>query len=252
MTILREALSFCHAESLLLLFGGSFNPPHTGHLRLALECAELLRPASCLFIPCSVPPHKEGNNLLPFDLRVALLRAALGDLSPEAAHVFAVSEVERERPGPSYTADTLEILAGRYPALRPVFIMGSDDYRQLADWRRGRLIPDLADLVVLPRGKDGAGEFREQTSALRPDAVPMPRREARDGETAFVLPGGGVIRLFSSPCLEISSSLVRERFLAGRDLTFLVPPGVLRLMLEQRDAIRRIWSCGSSHCGKRA
>jgi nicotinate-nucleotide adenylyltransferase len=232
-----------HAKPLLLLYGGSFNPPHAGHLRLALECAEALRPASCLFIPCSVPPHKDGGNLLPFELRVALLRAALDDMAPGGVCPFAVSEVERERDGPSYTADTLEVLACRYPELRPVFVMGSDDYRQLADWRRGRSIPDMADLVVLPRDGDGAVEFREQTLSLRPDAAPAAHPETRDGGTAFVLPGGSGIRLLSSPRLEISSSLVRERFLAGRNLSFLVPPGALRIMREKRRDIRGIWSC---------
>ncbi|MDR2605292.1 MAG: nicotinate (nicotinamide) nucleotide adenylyltransferase [Desulfovibrio sp.] len=232
-----------HAEPLLLIYGGSFNPPHSGHLRLALECAEVLRPTFCLFVPCAVPPHKEGHNLLSFELRVALLRAALDDLGPDGVCPFAVSEVERERPGPSYTADTLEILAARYPELRPVFIMGSDDYRQLAEWRRGRSIPDLADLVVLPRDGDGAAEFAEQTLTLRPDAVPAPRPAARDIRAEFALPGGSGIRLLDGPYLEISSSLVRERFLAGRDLSFLVPPGTLRLMRENRCDICEIWAC---------
>jgi nicotinate-nucleotide adenylyltransferase len=232
-----------HAEPLLLIYGGSFNPPHSGHLRLALECAEVLRPASCLFVPCAVPPHKEGHNLLPFELRVALLRAALADLGPDGVCPFAVNEVERERPGPSYTADTLEILAARYPGLRPVFVMGSDDYRQLGEWRRGRSIPDLADVAVLPRDGEGAAAFAEQTLRLRPDALPAPRPTARDIQAEFALPGGSVIRLLAVPRLEISSSLVRERFLAGRDLSFLVPPGALRLMLEKRSDIRRIWAC---------
>jgi nicotinate-nucleotide adenylyltransferase len=239
----RSAMNgIAHVSPLLLLYGGCFNPPHSGHLRLALECAEALRPASCLFIPCSVPPHKERHNLLPFDLRVALLRAALDDLTPGAACSFDVSEVEGERPGPSYTADTLEILAGRHPGLRPVFIMGSDDYRQLADWRRGCLIPDMADLVVVPRGRDGPDTFREWTLTFRPDAEYVALPAERDVEAAFVLPGGNGIRLLASPCLEISSSLVRERFLAGRDLSFLVPPGALRLMLEKRRDISGIWA----------
>jgi nicotinate-nucleotide adenylyltransferase len=232
-----------HAEPLLLIYGGSFNPPHSGHLRLALECAEVLRPAFCLFVPCSVPPHKEGHNLLPFELRAALLRAALDDLGPGEACPFAVSEVERERPGPSYTVDTLEVLAGRYPALRPVFIMGSDDYRQLAEWRQGRSIPDMADVAVLSRNGEGPDEFAEQTGMLRPDAVPASRPAARGIRATFVLPGGNSIRLLAGPCLEISSSMVRERFLAGRELSFLVPPGTLLLMREKRSEICEIWSC---------
>jgi nicotinate-nucleotide adenylyltransferase len=234
-----------HAEPLLLIYGGSFNPPHSGHLRLALECAEVLRPAFCLLVPCAVPPHKEGYNLLPFELRADMLRAALDDLGPGGVCPFAVSEVEQERPGPSYTADTLEILAGRYPELRPVFIMGSDDYRQLAEWRRGRSIPDMADVAVLPRNGEGAAEFAEQTLKLRPDAVPIPLSPALGIRAEFTLPGGNGIRLLAGPCLEISSSLVRERFLAGRDLSFLVPPGTLRLMHEKRSDIGVIWASRS-------
>ncbi|MDR2123778.1 MAG: nicotinate (nicotinamide) nucleotide adenylyltransferase [Desulfovibrio sp.] len=233
------------AGPLLLIYGGSFNPPHSGHLRLALECAEILRPASCLFIPCAVPPHKEGRKLLPFELRVALLQAALDDLGPDRVCPFSVSALERERPGPSYTVDTLEILAGRYPGLRPVFIMGSDDYRQLAEWRKGRSIPDIADVAVLPRDGESRAGFSEQTLRLRPDAVPSPRPAEQDIAVEFTLPGGGVIRLLVGPRLEISSSEVRERFLAGRDLNFLVPPGTLRIMREKRNDICKIWSCRS-------
>jgi nicotinic acid mononucleotide adenylyltransferase len=101
----------------------------------------------------------------------------------------------------------------------------------------------MADLVVLPRDGEGAAGFAEQTLRLRPDAVPAPRPAARDIRAEFALPGGNVIRLLAGPCLEISSSVVRERFLAERDLNFLVPPGTLRLMREKRRDICKIWSC---------
>lgn len=228
-------------SSPLLLLGGSFNPPHSGHMRIAIETAEALRPALTLFIPCARPPHKQDGNLLPFSLRARMLRAAVSGMADPKLLNFAVSEVENQREGPSYTVDTLAVLRRQYPGMRPAFAIGSDDYAQLSSWRRWREIPALADLVVLPRNAGGADSFRNSTLAFWPEArdlaPPSPRVHS-----AFSLPGGGSCLYLPQPQFDISSSLIRERVLEGRSIDFLVPCGVARLLKKRKDAVTAVWS----------
>ena len=227
---------------LIALLGGSFNPPHAGHFRIAIEVSEALSPAMTLFVPCASPPHKTADNLLPFDLRAALLCASLAEAGMDKG--FAVCEVENERSGPSYTVDTLSDLAPRYPDRRLVFIMGGGDYAQLSSWRRWRELPALADLAVLPRVERNEGFFDETTRALWPEAQKTePPFPAVSG--AYALPGGGHVFFLPQPRLDISSTLVRERWLEGRRLDFLVPHAVHILLSKQKRTIRELWNCSS-------
>ena len=223
---------------LIALLGGSFNPPHAGHFRIAIECAEALCPAETLVVPCACPPHKSEDNLLPFDFRVALLRAALAEAGMDKS--FGVCEVESERSGPSYTADTLAILVARRPDARLAFIMGGEDYAQLATWRRWRELPALADLVVLPRGERSRESFCDTTRSLWPEArrtqTPFPAVTE-----AFALPGGERLLFLPQPLLDISSSMTRERWLQGRRLDFLMPQSVRKLLREQESMVKRLW-----------
>ena len=224
---------------LIALLGGSFNPPHAGHFRIAIEASEALSPAETLFIPCASPPHKNARNLLPFALRVALLRAALAEAGMDKN--FAVCEVENERAGPSYTADTLAVLAARRPDKRLAFIMGGEDYAQFPTWRRWRELPALADLVVLPRGGRGKESFGETTRALWPEAREIPPPLPAVAE-AFALPGKGRALFLPQPLLNISSTMVRERWLQGRRLDFLAPRAVQILLREQERTVKDLWS----------
>lgn len=224
---------------LIALLGGSFNPPHAGHFRIAIEASEALSPAVTLFIPCASPPHKSAENLLPFDLRAALLRAALAEAGMDKS--FAVCEVENERSGPSYTADTLAVLSARWPDKRLAFIMGGEAYAQLSTWQRWRDIPSLADLVVLPRGEGEKESFAGTTFALWPEAQKIRPPFAAVAE-AFALPGGGRALFLPQPLLDISSTMVRERWLKGRRLDFLVPRAVRLLLREQERTIRDLWN----------
>lgn len=233
-----------------LLLGGSFNPPHSGHFRIAVETSEALGGVDTLFMPCANPPHKRSSTLLPFDLRCAMLRAAIDEMascgatSRQAAR-FDVCEVENERPGLSYTVDTLDILARRFPGRRPAFVLGSMDYVNLPTWERWKELPEKTDLVILPRSTCDPDFFSDMTETFWPDAVRMepPLPSVKE---AYALPGGGKVLFLPQPLLEVSSSLVRERALAGRSLHFLVPSSVLRLMDAHKDEILSLWSGGDA------
>ncbi|MDR1359440.1 MAG: nicotinate (nicotinamide) nucleotide adenylyltransferase [Deltaproteobacteria bacterium] len=221
------------SRPLLALLGGSFNPPHIGHFRIALEVLERLAPSGVLLIPCANPPHKTRDNLLPFSLRLAMLEAVTSALPG-----LGVSSVEAERPGPSYTVDTLAALAAEHPEERLAFILGGDDFSLLPAWRRWRSIPELADLVVLPRQAEGEKFFLRTIDACWPEAVPLP---APEGIRTFGLPHGGRLVHLPQPRLEISSSLVRSRWLAGRRLKFLIPGEVEEMLDAHAPMVRSLW-----------
>ena len=231
---------------LIALLGGSFNPPHAGHFRIAIEAGEALSPELTLFVPCANPPHKRSDNLLPFAFRVELLRAALNEADMDKN--FAVCEVENERSGLSYTVDTLAVLAEHYQDKRLAFIMGGEDYAQLSTWRHWREIPALADLVVLPRGENGKNSFAETTRALWPEAREM-RTPFPAVTEAFALPGKGRILFLPQPLLAISSSMVRDRWLQRRRLDFLVPRAIQLLLRAQESTIRELWNSFSQTSG---
>ena len=266
------------AQPLLLLLGGSFNPPHSGHMRVALETAEFLNPEKVLFIPNAVPPHKSEKNLLSFEFRCAMLRAAIADMG--SFFDYSVNEVENERQGPSYTFETLKTLAERNPEKRLAFVMGSEDYTRLDSWRMWKELPEYADLIVVPRNTDDPDIFRRTSQSLWSEAREMPilnyrtsnadgrgnkapgaapagvkpcpaeaetgncsREEYIERETAqaLILPHGGRLLYLPQPRLEISSSLVRERLIAGRSLDFLVPPGILKLLYDNLESVKETW-----------
>lgn len=226
------------SKNRMLLFGGSFNPPHTGHLRILIETWEVLLPKSTFFVPVALPAHKPAKGLLPFSVRCDMLRAALADMHTPMN--IDISPVENERQGPSYTIDTLRLLAEAHPGFRLVFLMGSEDYERLPTWHLWQDIPQYADLVVLPRHDTAPERFADITRTHWPKAKPVPSPCAGVGE-ALALPDGALFMLVPQPVFEISSTLVRERFLAGKCLDFLVPPGVAAYMREHSDMITSCW-----------
>jgi nicotinate-nucleotide adenylyltransferase len=224
------------------ILGASFNPVHIGHLRLALEMREVLALSYVDMLPCGLPPHKPATGILPFELRVRLLRAAVQGLAG-----LRINSMEGEREGPSYTWDSLREYAAGQPEARFFFLLGSVDFCTLPQWRNGLQLPQLADFVVVPR--DGAGEehfvraVREnwpETVPCAPDDPSVPRTALPDAK-AFRLPGGTQLLYLPLPRLDISASLLRRRFAAGLDIRFLLPPASLECLEAERAVVEEYW-----------
>ncbi|MDR2727132.1 MAG: nicotinate-nicotinamide nucleotide adenylyltransferase, partial [Deltaproteobacteria bacterium] len=128
------------------ILGGTFNPVHVGHLRLAIEAAERLNLDRVVLMPAHTPPHKDRADLLPFALRVELLQAAV-----EHSPILSVTELEAELPPPSYTWNSLAAWKSRRPDDLGVFILGAEDFANLNTWHRGLELPTLMDLAVMAR-----------------------------------------------------------------------------------------------------
>lgn len=184
------------------IFGGSFNPPHVGHIRAAVRCAEQLELSRVLLIPARQTPGKE----LPEDAPTPEQRLAMTRLAAEESPLLAVSDLEISRPGKSYTWQTIRQLRERYPREELVLLVGTDMLCSLPEWRDADQILREASVAVLPRGgKQERQRIAEGTDNLR-------------------RMGGRVCTVDCDPC-EISSTQLR-RLLAFRCASEFLSPAV--------------------------
>jgi nicotinate-nucleotide adenylyltransferase len=181
------------------VFGGTFDPIHLAHLAVAESARDSLGLARVLFIPAGVPPHKPGQPITPAPDRLAMVEAAIAG-NP----AFEASRIELDRPGPSYTVDTLEALAVSDPDL--VLILSSEAYAGLPSWHEPRRVLELARLAIAPR--DGYPDTGPELVARH-----YPGLEDR----VVVLDG---------PRIRLSASELRTRAATGRSLRYLVPDAV--------------------------
>lgn len=223
-----------------LIFGGTFNPVHVGHLRAAVEVIEALGFNRVEWVPSYAPLHKAGHALLPFDLRVAMLSAAVAGLES-----FAVNEIERKLPVPSVTVQTLEAMAREVPNDERYFLLGDREFLRLHKWRRGRDVVGLAHIVIACRTEFDPESYARALAEVWPEAHRVDPPEA--ALMAFELMPGRRAVLLPLPRIDISSSLVRERWLAGRSLDFVVPAGVIELLEANRAQVNAIWNQDVPH-----
>jgi nicotinate-nucleotide adenylyltransferase len=189
------------------VLGSAFNPPHLGHLALAQEALWQLDLDEVVLVPTGEAPHKRIHDDPGRELRLAMTRLAAAD-DPR----FTVSTLEVEREGPSYTYETLELLAAEKGDPKLVFVMGADAAVGFESWREPRRVVELARLAVARRAgiseADVAATMRAVDAAARVTMLEMPQ-------------------------FGVSSSAVRERAAAGRPLRYLVPEAVARFIEEK-------------------
>lgn len=191
------------------VLGGTFDPPHKGHLELAKAARRELNLERVLWVLTPTPPHKRERAIAPLEHRLAMLQLLLRD---EPA--FEISRVEIERPGPHYAVDTLRLLAQQFPEARLVYIMGGDSLRDLPLWRQAREIVALCHrLAVLPR--PGATMDLEELERR------LPGLRAR-------------LYFLNAPQMEISSTEIRRRLAQGEAVGDLVPAPVWRYIRRHR------------------
>ena len=184
------------------VFGGTFDPIHTGHLILAEQCREQGRLEEVLFVPAPRPPHKP-QPIARFDQRVEMLALALAG-NP----TFRIDEIEKDRDGPSYTVDTLAELRRRRPGDDFWLLVGGDTIRDLHVWYEPRRLLEMAGLLVMAR-----------------PGSPIPDRDELGARVG--LPAGAVrLKLVDAPQIDIASRDLRRRAAEGRSLRYLLPRAV--------------------------
>lgn len=188
----------------ILLFGGTFDPPHIGHMALLQAALTEVQPDLALVMPDGVPPHKQAFGT-PGEQRYAMCAAflALGPQVHRCRHELSV-------PGKSYTANTVDYLRRRWPDCEVFLVIGSDMLLSFSTWYRSDWLLRNVTLVVQSRDDD-------DTAALAPAAAALCAR-------------GGSVRFLRSPVCELSSTEIRARRAAGQDISALVPPQALAVI----------------------
>jgi nicotinate-nucleotide adenylyltransferase len=196
------------SEQALGIFGGTFDPPHIGHLILAADAQAQLGLARVLFVLTPNPPHKAGRRIRPVAQRLALLQAALDD-DPS----FELSRVDIDRPPPHYAVDTVSLLREQKPGVELVYLMGGDSLADLPTWHR------------------------PQEFVLACDAIGVMCRPGRTVDLEALeskLPGlKERVRFIQAPMLEISSSELRQRMAERQTFRYYLPPAVYQLILKR-------------------
>lgn len=187
------------------IFGGTFDPPHIGHLVLAAEAREQLALDRVLWMLTPNPPHKTGRVISPLPVRLELVQAAIGQDS-----AFEISRVEIDRPGPHYSVDTVKILVAENPGAELFYLMGGDSLHDLPTWMHPQeLVNCLTGIGVMRRPQD---------------FIDLPWLER-------ILPGlTSKVHFVDTPLLEISSTMIRERTASGRHIRYFLPPAVYELI----------------------
>ncbi len=195
------------------LLGGTFDPVHIGHLRGALEVAELLALDELRLVPSARPPHRERPSVSAQD-RLAMVRCAVAGVAP-----LTVDDLELRRDRPSYTIDTLESMRSDMDPCSPLFLLlGWDAFCSLPAWHRWEALLEHCHIVVLQR----------------PDADVEPPEALRDLVAARTVsdpkaldgPGGQITFVWQTP-LSVSATQIRQSLATGRSVRFLVPDAVL-------------------------
>jgi nicotinate-nucleotide adenylyltransferase len=181
------------------LFGGSFDPIHHGHLIVGQVAAEALGLDQLRYVPARQQPFKQGRHAAP-----AADRAAMLELAVAGAPKLAVERVELDRPGPSYTVDTLRTLRAREPEAAFTLLLGSDAAAELEAWHEAGALPGLARIVVFARA-----------------GAPVPA-------------SGLISDRVEVPAVEISATEIRQRVRAGQSIRFWVPDAVAEYVARHR------------------
>ncbi|GAB4420389.1 MAG: nicotinate-nucleotide adenylyltransferase [Sideroxydans sp.] len=208
------------------ILGGTFDPVHHGHLRLAQEALEQCRLQRVLFIPAGTPPHRAMPQASS-EARVAMLRQAL-----HGHAAFSVDVREAYRTDPCYSVHTLTSLRAELGDAQPLcLLLGSDAFLQLHTWHQWQRLFELAHLVVMQRPGRPLGNAIQQADTALQQAyqarlAPAPRR-------LHETPHGAIVAL-DMPLLDISATDIRRRCAEGRSVRYLTPDPVFHYIQSQR------------------
>lgn len=199
------------------VLGGTFDPVHFGHLRLAEEACERLALEQVALIPAGTPPHRQPPAASPED-RAAMVRLAIAG---QAA--FAVDDAEVHATGPSYTVLTLERLRARYGPDRPlVLLLGADAFLGLTTWHRWTELFELAHVAVATRPAHAL-----EVERMTPELAEMFHRRLQRGASSLRTAPAGIILPFGITPLDISATAIRAALGAGMSPRYLLPDPVL-------------------------
>lgn len=219
------------------LYGGSFNPVHFGHLRAAEEVREGARLDEVWLVPASAPPHKQARAIAPAADRLRMLELALDEGHAGASsrrRGLRVEPIELERPGPSYTYDTVRSLRARHPKVDLVLILGIDSFRELHTWHEHDRLLAECDLIVTSRPPDRVAENGPGALAAAGPAIAVAGQFCyQESEKCFFHRSGRRLDFLAVTALDISASRIRALIESERSIRFLTPNAVVEYIAAQ-------------------
>ena len=205
------------------ILGGTFDPIHLGHLRVAEEVAEGLELEKTYLIPAAIPPHKETRPVAEFHHRLAMTRLAAED-SP----ILEALDLEGRRQGLSYSIETLREFHKRFKReLTLFFILGMDAFLEIETWKEYDKLFEYANFVVIKRP---GIQYDELEPFLRTLGSGFEREGTGD---RFLHPSGNLLIYREATLMDISSTQIREMVATGRSIRFLVPKSVMTYVIEK-------------------
>lgn len=194
----------------IAILGGSFNPVHYGHLKMAEAAMKTGLFSQVLFVPTGTPYHKAQKDLLPFSMRLKLLELAISTYQD-----FALSAIEGERAGNSYTIDTVRQLLEQNPEHRYSLLIGTDQFLSLRSWHEIDELAKLVDFYIANRN----GEMKCSTFLQEKDAL--------EKELSLSC------ELLSMPAIDISSTEIRNRLKEGASVEGMLPKAVEEYIVKE-------------------
>ena len=205
------------------ILGGTFDPIHLGHLRLAKEIGEELEMENVYLVPAALPPHKDSRPVTPFHHRLAMTR-----LAAEEAPILEAQDLEGHRQGLSYSIETLKEFHKLFkPNLELFFIIGMDAFLEIETWKEYKRLFDYAHFVVIKRPGVSSEELEPFLFTLN-----VGFKRGGKGNT-FVIPSGNILIYKEATLMDISSTQIRERVATGKTIRFLVPEAVRAYIMEK-------------------
>jgi nicotinate-nucleotide adenylyltransferase len=195
------------------LFGGTFNPIHLGHLRGLEEVREAFRFQETVFIPAAIPPHKVTEGVIEARHRLEMVKLAIMT-NPS----FSISSVEVDRPGKSYSIDTLQYFRERDENASLFFILGKDAFKEIKTWKENQRLFSLSNFIVMTWPGFGKAPFHSQL----PDFLASSFQYDQQVK-AWVHSSGHTLHFKEITFLDISSTKVREMIERGESVKYLIP-----------------------------
>ncbi len=211
-------------------FGGTFNPVHIAHIRMALEVYEMCNLDNLHFVPAPVPPHKQKAGLLDFATRVKLLKLAFDEYNLHDS--FFISEHENTMSGPSYTYDSLQVWAELYKT-KPYFIVGLEDFVQLHTWKKGLELSKFTNFIVVKRATYTIADFHNIMSSYWEKSL----EKISDSKYSVL---GSTIEYLETSRIDVSSTQIRNIMKEKRNVSGLLPESV-RHYIQDNSMIVETW-----------
>ena len=205
------------------ILGGTFDPIHLGHLRVAEEICEELELEKVYLIPGALPPHKEGKPLTPFHHRLTMTR-----LATENSHVLETLDLEARRQGFSYSIKTLKEFHQMFKSdLDLFFIIGMDAFLEIKTWKSYKQLFEYAHFAVIKRPGVQSEEFETFLTSLGVGFQKEPH------QNSFINPFGYTVIYKKATLMDISSTKLREKIVTNKSIRFLVPESVVSYIMEK-------------------